>query len=307
MRTLFVIFIFLSCTSLLGQDPSFSLSSENLNYLNPAFTGTSQNMKFGLSYRNQWSEFSGNYITTDMYFDKNLGKYGGVGLCFLHDKAGSALTTDYVYLDYAYQVKIQESGILSFGVELGYIQKSLDWSKLTFGDMIDPRKGFVYPSVGIPFAENIKNIDLGSGIVFHNKHFFVSYAVHHINQPNLSLTLINSRLSMQHNLYLGGWLNLSEKVTLSPQLDLKMQNNFQNAVAWLKADYDFIQLGFGYRNKDAILYSIGIKNKSIRVFYCYDLTVSKLSNNSVLNGGSHEVSIQGTFGKESNVRAYKVF
>ena len=36
------------------------------------------------------------------------------------------------------------------GARATWFQKFLDWDKLTFGDMIDPRRGFIYQTGDVP-------------------------------------------------------------------------------------------------------------------------------------------------------------
>ena len=256
MKLPLFLFAIFSIVNINGQDPSFSMGSENQIYINPAFTGTINNMRAGLSYRNQWPGISGTYITTNAYFDKHIGKWGGLGVKYTHDNAASTLKSDYVYLNYAYQIKIKENGVLSLGLELGYIQKSLDWSKLTFGDMISDRRGFVYQTGDMPRGGNVYNIDIGAGVLYYDNIFFSSFSIHHINQPNQSLIGGTSRLPIMFNYFGGAKLNIGELAIL-PQVDIKCQDNFISTVGWLKWQYKFVQFGIGDRLNDAMLFTLG--------------------------------------------------
>lgn len=288
-----------------SQDPSFSQPSNNLTYLNPAFTGTSKSLRTGLSYRNQWPGITGSYVTTNISVDQYLGKWGGVGVTYVHDLAGAALKTNSLYLDYAYQINIGEESVLSLGVEIGYIQKNLDWSKLTFGHMIDPRHGFVYPTANLPIGHKRSNIDLGAGVLYYNKFLFAGYGLHHINQPNLSFYVGESKLPMLHSFYAGGMINIGE-FTVSPQVDFKAQGSFQSLIGIVKANYKWITFGTGLRSKDAFVGYLGVTSKRIKMEYSYDYTVSKLSSD---NGGSHEISLQLRLNtsKKTNGRALEVY
>ena len=66
----------------------------------------------------------------------------------LNDKAGEGtLTTTNVSLIYSYQLNVTREFSVRMGLQGTYVQKKVDWDKLTFGDMIDPRYGFIYPTL----------------------------------------------------------------------------------------------------------------------------------------------------------------
>lgn len=289
-----------------AQDPSFSLASENLTYVNPAFTGTGESFRVGGSYRNQWPSLSGSFVTTNLHVDQHFGKFGGVGLTYIHDDAANTLKTNMFYLDYAYQLDIGEEGVLSFGLEVGLLQRSLDWTKLTFGNMIDPRRGFVYAAGDEPRGGSSLSLDIGAGALYYNKTFFAGYAVHHLNEPNESL-LENStsRRPMLHNLFIGSKFTFGE-ISISPQLDIKKQAYFENYVAWLKGSRGDMTIGIGYRKGDAALFTLGFNFEKYRINYVHDFTVSKLS---MATGGSHEIAFQmsiNTF-KKTNDRYFDIY
>jgi hypothetical protein len=52
--------------------------------------------------------------------------------------------------------------------------------------------------------------------------------------------------------------------------------------------YDIFTVGAWFRNSDAFILLLGIQHKRFRIGYSYDITVSRLTNQS---GGSHEVSL----------------
>ena len=62
----------------------------------------------------------------------------------------------------------------------------LNWDNLTFGDMIDPKYGFIYNT-----QENIANNpsykqfpDFSTGFVGYTENFYFGFAAHHLTQPN---------------------------------------------------------------------------------------------------------------------------
>ncbi|MGB1573434.1 MAG: type IX secretion system membrane protein PorP/SprF, partial [Flavobacteriales bacterium] len=70
---------------------------------------------------------------------------GGLGFIVMNDRAGrGTLSTSRISGIYSYQQAVSRKFSIKAGFEATYFQKALDWSQLTFGDMIDPRKGFIY-------------------------------------------------------------------------------------------------------------------------------------------------------------------
>src|ERR1700760_219933 len=74
-----------------AQDPAFSQYYSAPLYLNPAFTGTTQDHRFIANYRNQWPNLARGYETFAFSYDVSLNQYNsGVGFLAVVDKAGSA-------------------------------------------------------------------------------------------------------------------------------------------------------------------------------------------------------------------------
>ena len=143
---LLTLFLVLNIFNARSQDPTFTQFYSNPVYLNPAFAGSSGCPRISLNYRNEWPSLSGNYVTYCASFDtyaKSIS--GGLGIIAMHDQQGQAtIQTSMIGVIYSYNLKVNRKFSLMFGVKAAYFQKFLDWNKLTFGDMIDPRRGFIY-------------------------------------------------------------------------------------------------------------------------------------------------------------------
>ena len=57
-----------------------------------------------------------------------------------------------------------------FGAKAAMVNKYLDWDKLTFGDMIDPRRGFIYQTGDVQRGGSRYFFDASAGVVGFNKH-----------------------------------------------------------------------------------------------------------------------------------------
>ncbi len=282
----------------LAQDPTFTQFYANPVYMNPALAGSSGCPRVALNYRNEWPQLTGNYVTYaaayDSYF-KNIS--GGVGLVAMHDMQGQGtIQTSMLGASYSYYLKVNRKFRLMFGTQAAYYQKYLDWSKLTFGDMIDPRRGFIYQTGDVPRGNGRRGFfDVSAGMVGFSKNFYFGAAFHHLNRPDESLILGQSRLPIKITGHIGANIKLGQRgrysstTFLSPNIIYQNQNGFQqlNVGAYLK--YESFTIGAWYRNKDAFILTVGINTDNYRIGYSYDLTVSPLGNG--VSGGSHEVSL----------------
>jgi len=283
---------------LLAQDPTFTQFYANPVYMNPALAGSSGCPRVALNYRNEWPQLTGNYVTYaaayDSYF-KNIS--GGVGLVAMHDVQGQGtLQTSMIGASYSYYLKVNRKFRLMFGTQAAYYQKYLDWSKLTFGDMIDPRRGFIYQTGDVPRGNGRRGFfDVSAGMVGFSKNFYFGAAFHHLNRPDESLILGQSRLPIKITGHIGANIKLGQRgrysstTFLSPNIIYQNQNGFQqlNVGAYLK--YESFTIGAWYRNKDAFILTVGINTDNYRIGYSYDLTVFPLGNG--FSGGSHVVSL----------------
>lgn len=292
--------IFLICVAskeASAQDPTFTQFYSNPIYLNPAFAGSHGCPRFGLNYRNEWPNLSGNYVTYaagyDQYF-KNIS--GGIGVLVTHDEQGQGtIKTSMLGLIYSYHLKLGRKTSLMFGARAAWYQKSLDWNKLTFGDMIDPRKGFIYQTGDEKRGGSRGFFDASVGMVGYSKHFFFGIAAHHLNQPDESMIVGNSKMPIRYTAHMGAEIKLGSKskfnntTSILPNIIYQYQNGFQELNIGTYIKYSNFTIGAWFRNRDAFILAIGINTGTFKIGYSYDVTVSKLNNG--VSGGSHEVSL----------------
>ena len=295
---LVVFCLLLSQDVLHAQDPTFTQFYSNPLYLNPALAGSTGCPRINLNYRNEWPQLTGNYVTYSATFDtysKDIN--GGVGLMATYDQqAEGTISTTMLGGIYSYNLKIDRKTSFMFGARAAYYQKFLDWNKLTFGDMIDPRRGFIYQTNDVPRGGKRGFFDVSGGIVVFTKQFYAGLAAHHANQPDESMILGESKLPVRLTAHMGGTIPIgrrgrySDGTSLKPALIYQYQNGFQELNIGAFVNYSALNFGVWYRNKDAFVFIVGAKTDKFNIGYSYDLTVSKLGNG--LTGGSHEISMQ---------------
>jgi type IX secretion system PorP/SprF family membrane protein len=298
--------------SAMAQDPQFTQFYANPLYLNPAFAGTARCPRVVLNYRNQWPALTGTFVTTSASYDQHVdGLMGGLGLLVTNDQAGKGtLNTTTVSGIYSYQQAISRKFSMKFGFQATYFQKSLDWSKLTFGDQIDPRRGFIYNTNDVPRGGKVGNADFSAGLLGYTDIYFVGVAVHHLTQPNESLIVGTSRLPMKITGHAGAAIPLGMKgkygearTRISPNVLYQQQAAFRQLNLGLYIDHGPITAGVWYRTRDSFIALIGFHTDKFKFGYSYDLTTSKLTTRTA---GSHEVSMQIQFNCKPKKRRFRV-
>lgn len=288
-----------------AQDPQFTQFYANPLYLNPAFAGTARCPRICMNYRNQWPNLSGTYVTYSASYDMHISALaGGLGaLVTTDDQAKGTLKTTNFSLLYSYLAPVTRSFSLKFGIQATYLQKSLDKTKLNFGDMIDARRGFVWNTNEAVPSQSKKNADFSAGILGYSKNYFFGFAAHHVNQPDEGL-LGSSKLPAKFTGHVGAIIPLEKgnESYLSPNILFQAQQKFQQLNIGLYYVKGSFVAGLWYRNADAVIALVGIQNSNFKFGYSYDVTVSKLSGNTA---GSHEISLQIQFECKSPRKKYR--
>ncbi|MDP2387283.1 MAG: type IX secretion system membrane protein PorP/SprF [Bacteroidota bacterium] len=309
MKKLLAILSVLSIGSieLMAQDPGFTQFYANPLYLNPAFAGTAKCPRICMNYRNEWPGLNNAYITYSASYDQHVDNLsGGIGILATSDRAGDGtLTTNRISGIYSYQLNVSREFSMKFGLEGTYHQKSLDWSKLTFGDMIDRRRGFVWNTNEIPVSNRAQAVDVSAGILGYSKRYFFGFAAHHITQPEEGfITKTNVKLPIKFTGHAGAMIPLEKgnETFISPNILYQRQQDFQQLNLGLYFVKNKIVGGLWYRNQDAFIVLIGLQTKNFKVGYSYDVTVSKLAN---VSAGSHEVTMQLQFECKPKKRKFR--
>ena len=194
-----------------AQDAEFTQFYANPLYLNPAFAGTNKCPRININYRNQWPGLSATFVTTSASYDQYVPSIsGGLGLMVVSDREAQTLSTTRVSGIYAYQLKVNRKFSLRAGLEATFFQKSLDWSKLTFGDMIDSRRGFVFDSGDVPRGGSRSGMDFSAGLIGFSEHYFFGLSAHHINQPDESLIKGSSPIPIKITGHAGAVIPISK-------------------------------------------------------------------------------------------------
>ena len=282
----------------LAQDPEFTQFYANPLYLNPAFAGSARCPRLELNYRNQWPALQGTFVTYSASYDQHVDAVsGGLGVLVMSDKAGEGtITTNNISGIYSYQLTVNREFSIMVGFQGTYVQKNIDWSKLTFGDQIDPRYGFIYNTREIQPNTTKSFVDLSAGILAYSNFVYGGVAVNHLTQPDEAFfTNVSSPLPMKITAHVGAMIPLEDNKDgsyLSPNLLYQQQQDFRQINIGMYMAKSPLVGGLWFRtgdhNADAIIVMVGLQQGVFKFGYSYDVTISQLSN---VSGGSHELSM----------------
>ncbi|MDX2249082.1 MAG: type IX secretion system membrane protein PorP/SprF [Bacteroidia bacterium] len=295
---------FFFLTNAQAQDPQYSQFYSNQVMLNPAFTGSGIGPRVAMNYRAQWVKIPGYYKQFAFSYDQPvhfLGTSQGLGINFNSDVAGEGnLTKLNVNLSYAYEVEIVDDNFIRFGLSGGIQQASIDFYKLRFPDQIDPRNGFVRPTLE---PGNISNAvirpDVSAGVTYYNEYAWLGVSVNHITEPQEVFTQVsgsNIEAKLPRKYTVTGGINIPiepmgsrREMSITPVFLYKMQGEFYQIDGGLYVNVEPMVFGVWYRHQDALIGLIGVRQGPFSFGYSYDYTISDLTQR--ISGGSHEISV----------------
>lgn len=294
-----------------GQDLHFSQFFNNPLLTNPANTGfiPDADYRLGASYRNQYSNIlSDPYNTFSIYGDaqvlRNRIENGWVGLggVILRDAAGAGkLTSTKLYASVAYHQMLGLSSLVSAGFNIGFADKRIDPTKLTFPDQFDGRFfNTNMPTSVILQSSSVNYFDMQAGMnyaYFPTENTFINagYSIHHVNNPTETFFADDgtgsNRIHMRHIGFLNGIFKVADNVIINPNVYYTRQSTASELVFGLNGAYNLTErgemqfvAGLYYRYDDAFIPMAGFEVNNIRFLFSYDMTTSSLKNFNHMRG-----------------------
>src|SRR5665213_2326706 len=270
-----------------GQDIHFSQFNSSPLNLNPALTGLFDgDYRFILNHRDQWSSVTVPYNTysgsidmqlpTDKFHIRHLPKgIWGAGIVINEDRAGDGIlgtTEAKLSLSYTGKISRDSSQFLSFAVQPGITNKSLNLHNLQFdeqwdGDAFNPN---------LPTGENFQRnsttyLNLGLGMRYHyqikpRNSVTVGFAYTHFNSP-LETYLANSdaTLSPKFAIHSNAQFMVSDNIDIMPSILWEHQNTFTETILGASGKYILdpqqntnFYLGLYMRMGDAIIPTVSM-------------------------------------------------
>lgn len=278
-----------------AQDHQYSQFFNSPVYLNPALNGQfNGDLRMNLIYRNQWTSLPGGPKYFSASIDYNMPSFGGgVGLLFTRGTEGpSYLIKNNISGIYSYSVG-SDDYVLSFGLQAGITNRSIDYGNLVFSDQIDQRLGFdpaLLTSAEPPAYNNKFYFDSGAGVNLVAGNFMIGGALQHINHPNESFTGYKAYVPMRgvgHLSYifdLNKYDNLDddEKSYVIPSVVFYKQSNVQSYAAGLQYKRRGVNAGLSYRSGG------GTAPGAVVVSFIFDIFINKEGGEKIRFGISHD-------------------
>ncbi|MFI5149508.1 MAG: type IX secretion system membrane protein PorP/SprF [Bacteroidia bacterium] len=274
------------------QLPHFSQYMLNDYAENPAVGGKNPYFEAVSINRYQWIGITDAPRTYQLAIDGPLkNPHFGVGGQLFTDVVGPTRRTG-CYLSYAYHLNLTEDIKLSFGLQGGILQYTVDGSKIQLADMTDNVLSSGLQTVVMP--------EFGAGVYLYNKKkWYVGFSVPEMVPTKLRFfDYMNNTTSViaQHFVFMGGYtFPLGNVFSLQPttivryvapapvQFDLGLRLIYR----------DKIWVGAAFRNLDAIISMLGYTyRENLTVGYAYDYSITNIQNYS---SGSHELFLSIRF------------
>jgi type IX secretion system PorP/SprF family membrane protein len=279
---------------------------------NPGYAGINKQICITTLFRQQWTGFS------DTYVDKITGEtqthkgapqtllltvdapiralHGGIGVTIIKDKLGFE---DNIGAKLAYSFHLNVGpGILGIGAQVGFLNKTIDFSKFNPIDESDPL-------LTSSSKESCFTTDIAFGLFYNLPgKAYAGISSSQLIQSKMKLATTDSSKLKRHY-YLTGtyhWvIPNAPDWELSPYIMIKTdfastQYDFTAMCKWR----NMIWAGVAYRHQDAISILVGAYPfnspsmkpalANLRIGYSYDITTSALGKNG-RSSGTHEIML----------------
>jgi len=271
-----------------AQDPHFTLSPIIPAWYNPATAGEGiEHIRATALYRNQWSSVTSPFLTEALFFDKQVEPVG-FGLAIVNNTAGpSGFRQLFFNGQIAYRLRLGEHCV-GTGLQVGFIQKSFDPSRMTFDDQYTPDQGF---NPAMPTSETFSFIkvtrpDAGLGVYWSHGEIktnrfrpFAGISMQHINRAKEVFMEEYNLIRRKTVIHAGADIRLKNGIIITPQSMIARQ---QPAREWLSSasvqvpleNKNMVLGGLHYRYGDAVALSAGYRLNSLRFVMSYDVNIS---------------------------------
>jgi len=296
--------------------------------LNPAAAGFFDgSVRVGGYNRTQWRSITKAYQTVGIAADMPLAKRPwkqdlfGFGIMMNYDQTGDSRYTTMdanMLFSYAHALNHGNNSFLMGGVSLGCVQRSWDYTMLSFGEQfID---GFYDPKSPISetfTGSNIWFFDCGVGIQWfyqpdYQEFYQAGVSIYHLNRPEISLLSDKEvRLHVKYVFHAISSIRIDDKKAIIPAAKLSFQHQYQEFIFGATYSHQLpldakgylnrLKTGLHFRWRDALYVSAGMDFRQCVFSVSYDFNVSKLTKASRVRGGV-ELGVMYVFKKQKYLK-----
>jgi type IX secretion system PorP/SprF family membrane protein len=270
--------------------------------LNPANTALlpEHDYRIGSNYRNQWASVPVPYSTFSVYSDmqlmKSYEKFNclGLGVAMFTDRAGDGqLGLTNASLALAYHLQMGQSSILSLGGSAAYVQRSINYDKMTYdfqwnGETFNANNPNGEGKNGI-LKTNYANVSVGLNYSYFSDKVFLKFSggVGNVNQPKETFySTGTNEIGMRPTGNVDLTLKLSSNIIVNPSIFYATQKDAYELMYGSLFRFNIqpgqdrptqLILGGYHRMGDAVVGVMGLQWNDIQVMANYDHTMSQLA------------------------------
>ena len=266
-------------------------------YYNPAAAGELSAIHMTLGSRMQWVDFKhapmNFYLTVDMPY-KLLGQRFGAGVRAEYERIG-LFTNTRIGAQIAYKRKLSKNLTLSVGVQPGVFSQTFRGREVI--TLLDEAHQVADDAVPTNMDISGTAFDANVGVYLSHPRYWAGLSVTHVTEPDIDLK--QSRDAIQvwgfnvtrgYNFMAGGNIPINNTLfEIQPSgMFLMAKKAWTAQIATMLRYNRTLNIGAGYRYKDAVTAFIGVNLKDAYFGYSYDYPVSAISKATF---GSHEVFV----------------
>ncbi|MES2555706.1 MAG: PorP/SprF family type IX secretion system membrane protein [Bacteroidota bacterium] len=268
--------------------------------LNPAYTGSGEDVNVFLTHRSQFSGIAGSPQTTYLTIDGPINVKGvGLGLNAYSDVT-SILSRNGVSGNYSYSLNLWSGHSLSFGLAAGVVDHTINYDQAIVRDLDDPSL-FQQKMHRTVFTADL-------GLLYEWKQLQVGFAVPQLLGNKARFKANDGTINyfdMQRH-YVGSAkyvFDISPKqgIILYPMVVVRgvsgapVQYDITAVADWKSWGW----VAVSYRSKYAVGASVGVRYKNLSVGYSHDFGVTKVRSYA---GATHEFLLSYQFGSDTRKR-----
>ncbi len=319
-RSLLLSLLAAFCSPLAGraQDIHFSQFYEAAMLRNPALTGIfSGDYKVGLNYRSQWNSISAPFQTILGSGEMRLPVNDETGDCFsfgmttTYDRAGTInFSSLQVMPVVAYNKAMGDDHgtYLSAGFSGGYVQRSVDATRMTFDNQYVSGAGYdpAAASGETMSFQTLRHWDVSAGLSlnsslgeYNRTNYYLGVAAFHLTQPKQAFNGADEFTRLQTK-WTGNagmrWSDAQDRIGVTSHFNYVRQATFQEIIGGAMVSYHnfnaadarqnfTVHAGAFYRYKDAVIPTVKLDWQRYSLTMSYDVNNSSLKNASSGRGG----------------------
>ena len=293
-----ILFICMTVSLYSQQVPFYSQYYFNPFVYNPAYTGSSQEIRAFLMHRNQWTGIQGAPVTTMFTIDGPIqGEKAGLGLNFFSDRT-DILSRTGARVAYSYGFDVKTDHHIKLGLGVGILNNKIDYERAVVDDVTDPNL--------FTTAQSRAVLDADFGIAYFWRDLQVGVAMPQLLDNNIEYAQIDNDDKVvygvkRHYIVSAGYhFEINENFDIDPLVLTRITpaSPFQFDFGVMSSYQKLVWLGFTYKHQYAVGASVGgIINKKLYAGISYDIVFNDLAG---YGGTSTELLVGYIFGSSGS-------